>query len=149
MAAGKAKKTTKPVEPADVPFDLEMFRATPELVAELTAHQERPAQSRPRVRRSTERYVQITETGAKGFEMLGCPAALVWFEILYRVWRTGKTTIDLPNKMLAEMGVSRWVKYRAIDRLEQAGWIQVSRPIRKTMQITLLRPGCVILRGGH
>ena len=56
----------------------------------------------------TERYVQITETGAKGFEALGCSAAaaLVWFEILTGLPGSGKTTISLPNKRLTEMGMS-------------------------------------------
>jgi hypothetical protein len=139
-----AIKPKKVTEPVDV-FNLEAFRATPEL-ADLAA-QPRPARSQPTARQPTERYVQITETGARGFEALGCPMALVWFEILYRVWKTKQTTIELPNKRLAEMGVSRWAKYRAVDRLERAGWIRVSRPIRKTPQVTVLKPGCVVFRG--
>jgi hypothetical protein len=99
-------------------------------------------------RQPTERYVQITETGAKGFEALGCSAAaaLVWFEILYRVWQEGTTTIALPNKRLVEMGVTKWAKYRAVNRLEQTGWIAACRPHRKSMQITLLKPTCVIFK---
>jgi hypothetical protein len=94
-------------------------------------------------KRVVERYAQITETGARGFEALGCSRALVWFEILYLVWKKRATTIELPNQKLTAAGVSRWAKYRAIRRLEQAGWISVSRPSRKTLQITLLKPECV------
>lgn len=129
----------KPAKPAD-PFDPEALRITPELVVK-----DKPAGSQPH-RRPIERYVQITETGARGFETLGCSAALVWFEILYRVWKTGRTTIELPNKRLADMGVSRWAKSRAISRLERAGWIRVGRTPRKTPQITLLKPECVVFR---
>jgi hypothetical protein len=89
------------------------------------------------------RYIQVTETGARGFAALGGSMALVWFEILYRVWKARKPTVSLPNGRLAEMGVSRVAKYRALHRLEQAGWIQVERPRHKSPQVTLLVPGCL------
>ena len=58
--------------------------------------------------RRRSRYVQITETGAKALDQaVDCSAILVWFEILYRVWKTGKMTIELGNKTLSGMGVSR------------------------------------------
>ena len=128
------------------PFDPDALRLTPEMLATMKAADTKPAPKAER--QSTERYVQITETGAKGFEALGCSAAaaLVWFEILYRVWETGKTTIALPNKRLVEMGVTKWAKYRAVNRLEQTGWIAACRPHRKSMQITLLKPTCVIFK---
>ena len=68
---------------------------------------------------------------------------LVWFEILYRVWKDKKATIELPNGSLAGMGVSRWVKGRAVARLERAGSIQVKRIPRKSTQVTLLKRGCL------
>ena len=140
---------TKPA--TNDPFDIEALQLTPEALAEAVAMQKgsgAPIAKRKRVsRQQTERYVQITETGVKGFEVLGGSMGLVWFEILYRVWKDKKTTVGLPNKTLAEMGVSRWVKYRAVNRLEQAGWIQVIRPRHTTMQVTLLKPECVILPG--
>ena len=125
------------------PFDPKNLQLPPELMTGVEKKLGGAAAAKPRRPRQTERYVQITETGAKGFEVLGGSAALVWFEILYRVWKAKKTTIDLPNGILTEMGVSRWVKYKAIDRLEQAGWIQIERQNGKTARVTLLNPGCL------
>ena len=66
-----------------------------------------------------DRFVRMTEKVAiLGFQAVKCPAATVWFEILFRVWSEHRTTVELPNKRLAELGVSRWVKYRAIAQLE-------------------------------
>ena len=140
--ASRQQKRAKVVDP----FDPDQLRLPPELMAAMEtagAKLTRKTKQQP-----TERYVQITETGAKGFEALGCSAAaaLVWFEILYRVWEAGKTTISLPNKRLTEMGVSRWAKYRAVNRLEQAAWIAICRPPRKSMQITLRQSNCVIFK---
>jgi hypothetical protein len=98
-----------------------------------------------RARRNGPRYVQLTELGAKaGFQALGCPLGMVWFEILYRVWKTGKTTVELGNKTLGQMGVSRWTKYRAFARLEKAGLIQVVKRDQKSLTIKLLKRGCVV-----
>lgn len=126
------------------PFDPKNLELPPEL---MTGVEKKPAEAagkQPRrPRQPAERYVQITETGAEGFAVLEGRMALVWFEILYRVWNNRSMTIKLPNGTLAEMGVSRWVKYRALRRLELAGWIGVERPNRKTVKVTLLNPGCV------
>ena len=142
----KPAKHTKPTDP----FDIEALQLTQEAFAELAAIRKEPGaptKHKGARHQSTERYVQITETGAKGFEALGSSMALVWFEILYRVWKDKKVTIVLPNGSLAAMGVSRWVKARAVARLERAGWIQVKRTPRKSTQVTLLKSGCVIFQG--
>jgi hypothetical protein len=142
-------KPAKHTEATD-PFDIEALQLSPEAVAELVAIQKGsgalPVKPKRVARQPTERYVQMTRAGAKGFEVLGCPMALVWFEILYLVWKDGKTTIVLPNKKLAAMGASKWAKYRTIDRLEKAGWISVTRSSRKSVRVTLLKPECVRFR---
>jgi hypothetical protein len=144
------KPTKKAAKAADL-VDVSAWQLTPEDVTELSAIQKGSqaptAKSKQSRRQESERFVLLTETGAKGFEALGCSAGLVWFEILYRVWKAKKTTIELPNKTLAEMGVSRWAKSRAVGHLERAGWLKVRRIPRKTIQVTLLKPGCVIFRG--
>jgi hypothetical protein len=142
-------KPAKHTEATD-PFDIEALQLTPEAFAELMAIQKGSgaptAKPKRAPRQQAERFIQLTETGAKGFGGLGRSMGLVWFEILYRVWKTKNTTIGLPNQTLAEVGVSRWVKARAVARLERAGWIQVKRIPRKSTQVTLLKPECVILQ---
>jgi hypothetical protein len=62
------------------------------------------AKTSKRLRPLAEPYIQLTETGARGFAIVGGRQAPVWFEILYRVWRAKTYTIDLPNTALAERG---------------------------------------------
>jgi hypothetical protein len=85
-------------------------------------------------------YVQITkDEAAAGFRALGCPAAMVWLEIIYLAWKTKSTTVVLPNKELEAMGVSRWAKVRALSKLEQAKLILVVQVGKKAPRITLLK----------
>ena len=99
-----------------------------------------------KIRRRT-RYVQITEIGARALDQaLDCSVSLVWFEILFRVWNTGKMTVELGNKTLTEMGVSRWAKYRAFETLRKSWTNSVKRQPRQSLQVTLLKRGCVACR---
>jgi len=144
MANKPAKKAAKAADPF---ADLTALELPADVIAlQKSSSSRAPAAKFQRSPRQTKRYVQITEKGTRGFEVLGSSAAPVWFEILYRVWRTGRTTIDLPNQTLAKMGMSRFAKYRAVRRLEQAGLIEVERAPRKTLRITLLSPECVVFR---
>jgi hypothetical protein len=85
-------------------------------------------------------YVQIAkDEAAAGFQALDCPAAMVWLEIVYLVWKTKSTTVVLPNKKLEALGVTRWVKKRALAKLEQAKLIRVVQVGKKAPRITLLK----------
>src|SRR5207245_9533865 len=84
-------------------------------------------------------YVQMrTEDAVAGFHSLRCPQALVWHRLQYLAWATGSATVTLANKALAEMGVSRLIKYRALQRLEQDGLIRVERRERRSPIVTIL-----------
>lgn len=85
-------------------------------------------------------YVQIAkDQAAAGFKALGCPAAMVWLEIVYLVWKTKSATVVLPNKKLEAMGVSRWAKVRALSRLEAAKLVRVVQIGKKAPWIKLLK----------
>jgi hypothetical protein len=85
-------------------------------------------------------YIQITkDEAAAGFQALGCPAAIVWLEIIYLAWKTKSTTVVLPNKELEALGVSRWAKGRALSRLEKAKLIRVVQVGKKAPRVTLLK----------
>ena len=50
--------------------------------------------------------------------------------LIYEHWRTGGRPVRLSNAMLAEIGVTRMQKSRALDELEQLGLIEVKRGTR-------------------
>jgi hypothetical protein len=92
-----------------------------------------------KTRRPQTRYVQIQISDAvAGCLAAKCPQAIVWLYIHYRVWADDRPTVPLPNQTLAELGVSRNVKWRTVCLLEQAGLIRVERRGRKSPLVTLL-----------
>jgi hypothetical protein len=66
------------------------------------------------------------------------PKAMVGVWLLYRAWQKKSPTFDVPNEALAAFGISRKVKYRALEQFEAAGLIKVERRHRKTLRVTLL-----------
>jgi hypothetical protein len=128
----------KPVDP----FDLDALRLTPDQVAELVAKQAKPGQAVITTAgraRQQEGFVLMKHNAAKaGYLALGCPQALVWHYLHHRVWAADNRTVPVPNQALAEWGVSRWVKYRALQNLQDAGLIRVEWRKRKSPLVTLL-----------
>jgi hypothetical protein len=84
-------------------------------------------------------YVLMTNEAARaGFLAVKCPQAIVWHYIHYRVWADRQSTIPLPNRTLASLGVTRWAEQRALRNLERAGLIRVEYRGRKSPLVTLL-----------
>jgi hypothetical protein len=52
--------------------------------------------------------------------------------ILYETWRAKGQPIKLPNGMLARCGVSRFAKYRALEKLEQLGLVSIEWRAKKS-----------------
>jgi hypothetical protein len=129
------------IDPTD-PFGLNL-ELTPEQAAGLAPLQKKPA---PRFRqkptgksRQQSGFVMMThETAKVGYLALRCPQAIVWYYIHYRVWADGQRTVPLPNKTLASLGVTRWVKQRALRNLERARLVRVEYRGRKSPLVTLL-----------
>jgi hypothetical protein len=87
-------------------------------------------------------FVLITkDEAAAGFRALDCRVAMVWLEIIYLAWKMKSTTVVLANKELERLGVTKWVKGRALSKLEQAKLIRVVRFGGKSPRVTLLKRG--------
>jgi hypothetical protein len=100
----------------------------------------RRARSTKRVRApEKDTYAQIrTEDAVAGFHSLRCPQALVWHRLQFLAWKAGSATVTLANKALSEMGVSRSMKSRALQRLEQDSLIKVKRRGRHSPTVTII-----------
>jgi hypothetical protein len=66
------------------------------------------------------------------------PKAMVWVWLLHLSWAEHSNTFRLPSQRLRLRGVSRDVKLRALQDLERAGLIRVSREMGKSPVVTLL-----------
>ena len=94
-----------------------------------------PAQKlRPR---ATEPFVLVSvEQLKRGAEACGGQRLLVWLYILHKVKLRGEGTVQIANKTLAEWGVSRHAKVRALRELEAVGLISVEWRGRRTPIVT-------------
>jgi hypothetical protein len=66
------------------------------------------------------------------------PQDRVLLRLLYLAWFNRSGTVVLANKGLAEWGVSRGQKDRALRNLERTGRIVVERRRRRSPRVTLL-----------
>jgi CRP-like cAMP-binding protein len=66
------------------------------------------------------------------------PQAMVWLWLLHLSWKEHNRTFRLPNERLAMRGVSRFAKNRALQNLETAGLIQMTKERGKSPTVTLL-----------
>jgi hypothetical protein len=74
-----------------------------------------------------EQAVQATKT----------PQAMVWLWLLHLSWKEHSRTFKLPNGRLAVRGVNRFAKNRALQNLEMAGLIQMTKGRGKSPTVTL------------
>jgi hypothetical protein len=66
------------------------------------------------------------------------PQAFVGIWLLHLAWKAGKLTFPIPNGKLEAHGVSRKVKWAALNKFEVAGLIKVDRRRGKSPLVTLL-----------
>ena len=68
---------------------------------------------------------------------LGGRALMVWLYLVFETRRQGINTIPLTNVALAGWDVERRLKYKALDRLERAGLVHVSRMGKRSLRVTV------------
>jgi hypothetical protein len=93
----------------------------------------------PAKRKKNKPFVKV-ELGAaaKAFTGMNCPKAMVYLWLVHQVWKKKKNTVAIPNGALNQYGISRKVKYLALQQLEEVGLITVEWRSRKTPVVTLL-----------
>ena len=64
----------------------------------------------------------------------------VALHLLYRHWKSREEPIPLSNVALAEVGVTRREKWRALGELEHLGLVEVVRRSRRVPMVTLRNP---------
>jgi hypothetical protein len=75
-------------------------------------------------------------------EATGDPVVALAVSLAYLAWKAQSPTFTLSNRRLQRLGVTRWSKYRALERLEKAGLIRVGRTGKRAPVVTLLNfPG--------
>ena len=62
---------------------------------------------------------------------------MVWLYLVFETRRQGINTIPLTNVALAGWDVERRLRYKALDRLERAGLVHVSRMGKRSLRVTV------------
>jgi hypothetical protein len=66
------------------------------------------------------------------------PRAMVWVVLQHMAWQNNRSSFPLSNAVLAQHGVSREVKRRALAALESSGLIAVERRHGRAPVVTLI-----------
>ena len=90
--------------------------------------------------RYTQPFVQIpcriAERAGKTLKSAQDLSVLLY--LINKVRLVGSREVTLTSVSLAGIGVNRWSKLRVLERLEQAGFVSVSRVRGKNPRVTLL-----------
>jgi hypothetical protein len=91
-------------------------------------------------RRKAEPFAILPLTwAAKAAAATNTVKAMVWLWLAHETRKTGSNTVVVSNEVLAEYGIGRKVKYRALIQLEKAGVITIKRRGRNAPIVRLLR----------
>ena len=67
-------------------------------------------------------------------------ALFVLLVLLHLSFNARSKSFSCPNDLFERFGVDRWEKYRALAKLEAAGFIAIRRDGLKALNVTLLEP---------
>ena len=87
--------------------------------------------------RSRQPFVMLTLAQANRLSEMAGPAVRVFFRVLFLTFKARGRPVKLANAALAELGVNRKAKWRALRELEARGLIVVTRHPRKSPEVSL------------
>jgi hypothetical protein len=65
---------------------------------------------------------------------------LVWLFLVYQAKISHRKTVEVTNAAVAEWGITRWLKYSGLAKLQEAGLVEVEQRGRRSPRVTILRP---------
>jgi hypothetical protein len=106
-------------------FSAKNLKLKPEHLKDL-----RPVKSdEPKRQRQKREFIQITREQSDRLNKASHAAEIVFRHLLFIDWKSPGRVIHLANAALAQSGVSRHAKYRALSRLKKLGLIKlIKRP---------------------
>ena len=121
------------------PLELGKFTFTPEQIAELTPLQKKSAKARA-ARRTGAKFVMLPyERTLAAAGQLGNAPLAVLVELAYRAFKTRQNPVPLSNKALQAVGISHDAKTRALQQLEAAGLVRITKRGRgKSPLVTII-----------
>jgi hypothetical protein len=94
---------------------------------------------KPKKTKRVTPFAQVElELAAKHSEAVGSPRTIVLVRLWYLAWKAKGQPFPFSSEALRKYGVSREVKRKVLDALEEAGLIRVERSGKRSPIITLL-----------
>ena len=110
----------------DDPFDLDQLALTNEQIGNLAPLQKKSSSTKPKQQKGKSKFVILPyEHTLKAAGRGGEATLAVLIELHYRRFKRHQNPVSLPNGVLQSVGISRWQKLRALDRLETMGLVKV------------------------
>jgi hypothetical protein len=99
----------------------------------------KPTPSKTSSRRKGLKFAQIDlARAARAAKATKDPLLIIWSLLVYLTGRSETLTTTLTNQALADYGVDRFAKYRALKRLAKAGLITVKSRGKSAAEVTLI-----------
>ena len=95
--------------------------------------------AKPKARRSKEHFARLTKERQKLLAGASGAAWAIYSYLLTVNWLDLHRPVKLTNEALAELGVSKDAKYRALPQLERAGLVKVKRAGHQSPIVTPLK----------
>ena len=97
------------------------------------------AATRPKKKKWRRRFIKVPWSWVDRLKTSNRGATYrVALHLIYAHWRAGGRPIHLANITLAEEGVNRRAKWRALGELERFGLVKIERRSRKAPLVTLI-----------
>jgi hypothetical protein len=91
-------------------------------------------------RREKVRFIMVPLTWKSRLAKAKHAATLkLALHLLFETWRRKDAKVALSNARMAEDGISRWQKWRALGELEQLGLVRIERRKRKSPVATVVK----------
>jgi hypothetical protein len=127
-------------------FDINRFRVTDEEMATIAAERKAKttkATSTNGEKKASKAFVLYPIEQYTSLARAGHYRALALYgSLLYLTWKAGRPApIPVTNKLAATVGLNRWAKVSALQKLEELGLIRVQRHRCASPSVTLVKPG--------
>jgi hypothetical protein len=119
--------------------DMRLDDETDEFLAAAAAEKNKKAEKAGKTKKGREPFVIISKTQFDILGMVANATTMVLLHLMFLDFKARGKSFKFSNDTLSEVGVNRYAKQRALNRLEELGWISVERICGKEPVITIAR----------
>jgi hypothetical protein len=120
--------------------DIKLDDETDALITAAITEKNKKAAKAGKTKKRREPFIIIAETQFELLSRVANSTTMVLLHLMFRDFAARGKPFVLSGEALFGIGVDRYAKQRALDRLEKLGWVSVERKPGKEPRITIIRP---------